>query len=258
MSDLPTPRYRVGDVVYAPYLDRRTETLPCPDCLGSREWRAVSPAGIEHVVACPRCTDRYAHVGTDRLPSLVIERHAPAARRLTIGSVTAKSHRRWKTDSLVEYMANETGIGSGSVYSEFRLFPDEAGALAVAAIEANEANAKLDERPAVVAARRFAGLTLNPAIDQLTRDAVYDSWRAFRWLRDDVESVLPENSETDSALQSEVRGVLRRYDDYQGVAGGYADHPIEALIRALDAPDELPAAVARLKELLAARPHAKR
>lgn len=126
-------KFSIGDVVYLATTTTVQKQHPCPDCLGTREWKAISPAGIEYSFKCPRCGGKYR---SEHRLRLTYAEFAPATQRLTIGSVQANTHG----DDGTRYMAHETGIGSGSLYRERDLFATEEEAMAVAAIKAQEAN----------------------------------------------------------------------------------------------------------------------
>lgn len=133
-------KYSVGDVVYCAGTTTTRKQHPCPDCLGERKWRAVSPAGTEYDFACPRCSASY---NSDRDLTLDYTAHVPSVRRLTIGSVQFNSaNGSW--DSGARYMCRETGVGSGSVYDEARLFETEADALAASELMAKDADKSLE------------------------------------------------------------------------------------------------------------------
>lgn len=127
-------KFGMGDVVWHAATTTEVKSHPCPDCLGSREWEARSPAGGVFKVACPRCGRGYQ---SNRALNLSYSVHAPYVRRLTIGLVRANAGG----DRGHEYMCAETGIGSGSLYYEDRLFATEAEALAHATSMAAMANA---------------------------------------------------------------------------------------------------------------------
>ena len=109
MNNIPTPRFAIGDTVYWPDVVQETVVLPCPDCNGTKKWEAVSPIGERFPMPCPRCSTVQAELRTYKFKGTV--------RALTIGSV------RLDTGSAdpVEYMCEETGIGSGTIYRESRL-----------------------------------------------------------------------------------------------------------------------------------------
>lgn len=111
-------KYSMGDVVWHPGMTTERHQHPCPDCLGSRSWKAESPAGGVFSVACPRCLTTYR--GNSDL-NLSYSRWTSTVRKLTIGQVRA-CHGR---EGGHEYMCHETGIGSGSVYRENTLFLTE-------------------------------------------------------------------------------------------------------------------------------------
>lgn len=130
-----TTKYSVGDVVYRAGTTTEARQHPCPDCLGSRKWEAKSPAGGTFTFACPRCSARYND--RDDL-TLKYTAHAPVVSRLTIGSVQVNTAGAW--DAGVQYMAVETGVGSGSVYKEAELFDTEEDAFRCAAAMAKSAD----------------------------------------------------------------------------------------------------------------------
>ena len=139
-------KYSVGDVVFHANTTTERKQHPCPDCKGERKWHVMSPAGGEYTTACPRCTTSYL---SDHDLSLVYTAHVPWVQRLTIGSVQFNSAGgSW--DSGARYMCQETGIGSGTVYCESKLFTTETEALA--ACEAMAAVANL-EQPHIVELR---------------------------------------------------------------------------------------------------------
>lgn len=234
MSDIPTPKYHLGSVVYHPITEQVQQTLPCPDCLGKREWTAVSPAGETHTVACPRCTGQYAHSGNDKLPSLRIMRLVGAVRRLTIGSIRINTHPSPHGEEKVEYMATETGVGSGGIYRESTLFADESIALEVANARAGIENAKIDLEPRVIEARRFSGLTYTSAASMMLKDNIFNAWAAFRNLSYAIENWLPDESRNDNEEQAQLREEWERYARYSGTTYPPEKHPIDELIAAFE------------------------
>lgn len=136
MDTLET-KYNIGDVVYWATTVTEKRTRPCPDCAGTKKWKAASPAGGEYEFACPRCASSYI---SNRDISLDYHAYRPVASRLTIGSIQVNT----ATDSFNSgnrYMCRETGIGSGTVYREDDLFETEAEAIAAAQIVADQQNA---------------------------------------------------------------------------------------------------------------------
>ena len=135
-----TTKYSIGDEVWHATTHMETKRHPCPDCLGEGRWKAISPAGTEYSFGCPRCVASYTSYNNI---SLKYAAYAPSARRLTIGSVRYNSNPH-SSESGTEYMCHETGVGSGSVYYENKLFETEEEALAAAQLMANNANSTTD------------------------------------------------------------------------------------------------------------------
>lgn len=140
-------KYSIGDVIFCASTHVVQKQHPCPDCKGERRWKAVSPAGSEYSFECPRCSARFLN---DRDLSLTYSCAVPVATRMTIGSIKHDTHdSNWKSDAWVkgpktQYMCVETGVGSGSMHDEDRLFADEADALECAKLMANETNSKVE------------------------------------------------------------------------------------------------------------------
>ena len=130
-------KYSVGDKVWFATTDTETKQHPCPDCLDTKAWTAKSPAGDEFTFACPRCAAGYSSF--DKL-SLKYTAAVPRARRLTIGSIRHESQTAFNRGAKTSYMCKETGVGSGSIYDEHRLFETEEAALEAAALMAADQN----------------------------------------------------------------------------------------------------------------------
>lgn len=133
-------KYSIGDVVYHAGTTTTRKQHPCPDCKGERKWKAISPAGSEYEFACPRCSASY---NSDRDLTLDYTAHVPAVQCLTIGSVQYNSEVG-SYDHEARYMCRETGVGSGSVYSENRLFATREEAEAVSELMAKDADKSLE------------------------------------------------------------------------------------------------------------------
>lgn len=133
-----TTKFSVGDTVWFSNTTTEKRRHDCPDCLGEKLWKCTSPAGGEFTVACPRCSAQYQ---SDRDLSLDYAIYVPAVRALTVGLVRASSQEGEGYGEGNEYMCNETGIGSGSLYRENKLFATKEEATAAAQVQADEANA---------------------------------------------------------------------------------------------------------------------
>jgi len=133
-------KYSVGDVVYCAGTTTERKQHDCPDCKGSRKWRAISPAGKDYEFDCPRCSASY---NADRDLMIEYSAYKPVVHRRTIGSIQINTHRG-SHDEGNRYMCIETGVGSGTVYDEGRLFPSEDEALEAAQVLAASQNNTTD------------------------------------------------------------------------------------------------------------------
>ena len=126
-------KFSIDDVVYKAGTAITQKQHPCPDCGGSKKWKAISPAGSEYEFACPRCTASYS---SNNSLSLNYLSHVANVQRLRIGSVRTNTHG----GKPFEYMCRETGIGSGTVHDELDLFTNEGDALEAAETKASMMN----------------------------------------------------------------------------------------------------------------------
>lgn len=127
-------KFAIGDRVWRAWTNTERRQHPCPDCMGSREWRAISPAGGEYTFCCPRCGGGYR---SNDEASLDYTAYTPSVSQLTIGSVRIDTNE----DKPVTYMCVETGVGSGSIYYEKDLFATKEDAEAAAERLAQSQNA---------------------------------------------------------------------------------------------------------------------
>lgn len=104
-------KYQVGDVVFYADAHMVQKQLPCPDCLGSGKWQAISPGGMGYLIPCPRCSARFH---SNHELSLTYNAYEASVVTRTIGSVRYDS----ASDNPFQYMCRETGVGSGILYNE--------------------------------------------------------------------------------------------------------------------------------------------
>lgn len=205
-TDIPTPKYRIGQKVFHASTFRTTGKYPCPDCLGSGKWEVTTPAGSKMIAGCQRCGP---HSSTD-IPSLVYEAYAPSVQSLTIGSVqidTAALQSSWREDP-VRYMCVETGVGSGSVYDEKKLFATEEEALRVAEIKAAEENAKCKETPQRLEKERVHYLKIEDANMDQFKNGLWRSWYKYRNLREKLEEWVKDDGATIDDIRWEANWEL--------------------------------------------------
>lgn len=130
-------KFSIGDTVYLSRINTVIKQRDCPDCMGSKKWKATSPAGVEYDFTCPRCSSRYQ---SNNDLSLKYSQYVPLSEKMTVGSVRTNSHE----EKSPTYMCIETGVGSGSVYAECDLFHTEEEALKDAKNKADIANINTD------------------------------------------------------------------------------------------------------------------
>jgi hypothetical protein len=180
VSELPTPKYKIGDTVFFPSYTSTVEQLPCPDCLGSRQWPVTTPAGQEIVLECPRCCGYSA-----ALPRLT--KYVPLVTQLTIGQINATTYRKgYDSANGVEYMCSETGTGSGSVYQELQLFTDKERADQAALLKITEAQERYDKQEAVQKATKYAHLKIADAEKKKLEEDLWSANYDLDKLRDDL------------------------------------------------------------------------
>lgn len=110
---IPTPRFEIGQQVFTAEVNTTdTTVVPCPDCDGARLWKLVAPGSMRgQTMPCPTCHDWDAGSRGVVKQSQVTAR----VRTLTVGMVRVAAS---KLGGDVEYMCEETGIGSGGVWPE--------------------------------------------------------------------------------------------------------------------------------------------
>lgn len=133
-----TTKYSIGDTVFHAGISMQRQQHPCPDCLGERTWKAISPAGQEYSFNCPRCFTNFIN---DQGLSLEYSAYTACVAERTIGSVRFDTHSHWDGSPRgPEYMCNETGVGGGTVYRETDLFVTREEAQQVAELRALKQN----------------------------------------------------------------------------------------------------------------------
>jgi hypothetical protein len=223
MTGVPVPRYALGDVVFSSGMTSTTKSHSCPDCLGTRKWSCTSPAGETHEMDCPRCASYSSFHGQSSLPPLRYQGYATHVQRLTIGSVRIDTAER---EDPVQYMAHETGVGSGSIYRERSLYPTKDEATEASDLLVAEAEARIAAWPEAMRAHHFSGLSVNLAADGLAREARLDAYRRHRWLRETVQDLAQEDGPVSTTQLQEA------LDEDDRVGKGHKS-VVEDLIRAV-------------------------
>jgi len=209
LETVPQPKFKVGDTVFAVYTRQTIAQHPCPDCLGTKKWKVITKAGHEMECSCCRC-DGWR---SSDIPSLSYTKHVPTVQKLTIGSVrvdTAPSYG----DDYVSYMCQETGIGSGSVYYENKLFDNEEIAQKEADSRVADDQSKEDAQPHAIEGKYFSAITLKDAALEAAKSSIWDSWYTVRCLREEIEEFINENA-LSSDQQSELESKINWSRDYR-------------------------------------------
>ncbi len=134
MTHIPVPKYHIGQKVFAASVILMSTEVPCKDCLGTKVWPLTTPAGEDTEIECPTC----------RIDRQYVPCHLGRTQVLTIGSVRIDTN----DDPPVHYMCEETGVGSGTLWREYALHVDEAGAQADADVEAKRRDLEVLKRQA--------------------------------------------------------------------------------------------------------------
>ncbi len=210
-TELPVPKFAIGQSVYRHQIDTVTDSYPCPDCLGEREWTVTTPTGTVLKTACQRCSNPYQTT----YPSIRFSKYAASVRRLTIGSIRTDT-APYRAHEAVSYMCHETGIGSGSVYYERDLFATEEEARHAADVEASIKNSEAEQKPERITQKRLSDFTVKDAALKAANDEVWQAWWAYTRLREDFEDFIKEDTKTlDADAVSDLRQALKWDRDYR-------------------------------------------
>lgn len=213
-------KYSVGDVVFHAGTTTERKQHPCPDCHDTRKWTATSPAGNEYTFPCPRCAASYSSFNDLSLSYTATVPHVVSR---TIGSIQYNSHgSSW--DHGARYMATETGVGGGSVYSEADLYATHDEAMAAATVKAAEANA-----------------THKPIVDQFNRTLEISDYqlenarmkRASERASEAGQLLWNVNELFDTISEADTKdAIIEAVDDYRSYS---RDRDIEKLYALVDA-----------------------
>lgn len=162
----PTPKFAIGDTVWVATVERTTEQLPCPDCLGEKKWAVLSPAGGEYTTECPRCRQTYSL--RNELPSLTVERFVGKAEPRVLTGMELH------VGCTPEYRAHISGGSSWVVYED-KAWLTEAEAQAVADAQAAAKNTEVAETPEVLTKRHFSSLNLDEARWDQFKNGIWNS-----------------------------------------------------------------------------------
>lgn len=196
--------FKIGDTVYFPHTINEQRQHPCPDCLGKRTWHVRSPAGGVYTAPCPRCTGGYRSV---KELSLYYHFAVPVVSKMTIGMVRAMQSDEGNQN---EYMCRETGIGSGSVYTEEMLTADKDEAEAIAEYKANKINNDAERFPGNTfhGNLEFADYQLHHVSLKAARDLTNSIRGKYNWYLCDLE---------ECETMEDVKEHIELYKEKEGV-----------------------------------------
>lgn len=245
-TDLPTPKYRIGQSVFHASETSVRERMACPDCLGTKLWKVTTPSGGELETECMRCNGQLKR---NNIPSLDVTTWKPVVTRLTIGSVRIDTNESpehgWHREP-VSYMCRETGVGSGTIYYESQIFQTEDEAQKAAEAKAAARTAEDRARPQRVEQIRVSYLNLKDAALEQFRSGLWNSWYRYRNLRKTIVEFLEDENKAASELRDDIQSELDYDTKYRT-----ENHPLDALIAAASKVDD-----ADVKKALAAIPFA--
>lgn len=231
-----TTKFDVGQTVFFAGTSIVGKRHACPDCLGSKRWKAASPAGGEFEVPCPRCSARYN--SNDDL-KLDFSAWAPNVVEITIARIDASTHnsRRFlgEDDRGPQYYSQVNG---GSVYREDSLFLTREEAERVA-----EGRAKVQNLDATHWTAKQYDRTAEFSDYQLESAAIKSADMKRIRAQIDVENLL-----TDILDAETLDAAKRLIDRYQDSGTGYSRGVVQAArllaktARALIGEDDVPPA----------------
>jgi len=185
------PRFAVGDAVWVVEQTTADVSHPCPDCLGTGEWDAVSPAGNTIKIKCPRCASNYSGyegVHGDKLPPLAYRKTVFTPRAETVQGIEIRD-TAWGSESRVAYRVKQ----NGGHWNEQNVYASHDEAATAAAIKQADADAKVEASPQAITVGRFASVTMREATIKLMGEILWSGWYRARNLTDEAESYFTDD-----------------------------------------------------------------
>lgn len=241
-SDLPEPKFRVGQTVWYANTDNREAKRDCPDCLGERSWRVTTPGGGDYDVPCQRCASGYMTRRHDEVLPLAYRVAVAAPRCFTIKSVEVRSYSEGPS---IYY----DGRGEGG------LFATEEEAQKASDDMAAAWNAKQAAEPEMLAAHNIGLLKIGDALYDQFANGLWNAWYAYHDITGKLDKYLGEDRET---LGKEEVSYLKQDIRWTMEYRAEKDRPLDTLVDAVAAalagdPAKLQAAYEALPEALKRR-----
>lgn len=241
-----TPKYAIGDKFYIATTESERRNLDCPDCLGEKVFKVLAPSGDEFTTPCVRCSaDSW---GRD-VPSLTYNHHVAKVIECEIGGYCVNEYG----ENGVKYKAKNNGYS----VAEASLIADREVAQSAAEAMAARKNAEDEATPARIHHKHLGALKIKEAALDQFKNGLYDSWGAFRHLREAVDSII-ENEDHDYGsrddIVSSLEDRLSTTHRYDFVFKGFA-RAMEAVVHLVNADAEQePVVLAALREQWKALP----
>lgn len=212
------PKYAIGGKFYIPSTKTEQRKRDCPDCLGEKLFKVISPAGDEFSLNCPRCS---GDTWVRDVPSLIYNHHVA-----TVGE-----------HEIAGYCVNEWGEAgiqyrsrSGHSVKEADLITSKEVAEEAAEAMAALANAKAEKEPVRIHHDNLGNLKLREAALDQFKYGLYDSWSAFRNLRETVDEII----QSDSYDYSDREKIVEALEDQLSQTHRY-DFVFKGFTRAMEA-----------------------
>jgi len=198
-GEVPEPRRKVGDRVWIASVERSSEKTDCPDCLGQRTWRAISRAGFETTVECPRC-----HGGG----KIEVLTWIGVAREFKIGSIQVRTAIDYHGGCVAYYDGDNC---CGHTLQEWDVYSNEEEARAASQVRLEDYLARLPEREvkAMNLARELRLYQIKDAEIEKMQSELWDTSYRLRRMR---ERIL----ELDSGGTKYVGNHLGKFGDDEG------------------------------------------
>lgn len=134
MATLKT-KYNLKQTVYNAYCTNQPYSVPCEDCDGTGYWKI---ANTEKTIGCHTCNKEDGWYNT---PGKITKyKYFPGVQKLTIGQVRVTIGHQAE----IRYMCKESGLGSGTLWSEKSLTDNYDLAVEASNILAEKKNAGED------------------------------------------------------------------------------------------------------------------
>lgn len=218
-SDLPEPKFAVGQTVWYADTTRENAKHACPDCRGAKVWKVETPAGGIYEVPCQRCLGGYTYCSHDDVPPLAYAVFVAAPRSMVVKAVEVRTNGHFGAGPEVYYDGRE----------QKSLYATEEEAQAVSKLRSYEQNAKAQAEPQALAARNIAKLKIDEAKYDQFASGLWNAWHAYGSL---VE-LLDEYLEGKESLGPEDVGYLKSDIRWEVEYRAKQDRPLDGLVAAV-------------------------